>query len=438
MARTQRLIRVCTALAFICLLFAGGNAHAENSSGISATYYIINDAPPSKDTTQHTICGSEIENNINRSFDGEPFTPCPDDLFMVHYTGFITLPVHNTIQFWLAADDGGTMKIGTHEWGDWSDKGCGAIETDPMTMPSEQPLMLDGWFYENGGGTCFMLAWKIDDGDWEIVPDSAFTVNATATTTTTQEPTTTTTEAPTTTTSESPTTTNLQVTSPPTVVQTTVPIPVVVPVQTTVTTDPVVVPAITVPAVVPEPTVPVTMPASSVPVATVPAPSATDAPAPTLPLPTTTQPIQEPTSEPLSSNDPQILDLINNLDASTPEQITEAIESIVEAGITADAAAALATEPEILQAATADQAQEIFEALDIETLDSTQLEQLVAAVQDAPTEVREAFEEAINVFDGGVDSYVPVGSTVPVGTRRLVIAASALLAAVPVAPSRRN
>jgi hypothetical protein len=222
------------------------------------------------------------------------------------------------------------------------------------------------------------------------------------------------------------------------VVQTTVPIPVVVPVQTTVTTDPVVVPAVTVPAVVPEPTVPVTMPASSVPVSTVPAPSSTDAPAPTLPLPSTTQPIQEPTSEPLSSNDPQILDLINNLDASTPEQITEAIENIVEAGITADAAAALATEPEILQAATADQAQEIFEALDIQTLDNTQLEELVAAVQDAPTEVREAFEEAINVFDGGVDSYVPVGSTVPVGTRRLVIAASALLAAVPVAPSRRN
>jgi hypothetical protein len=435
MARTQRLIRVCTALAFICLLFADGQVKAENASGINATYFIIDEAPPSKDTRQHTICGSEIENNINRSFDGEPFTPCPDDLFMVRYTGFITLPVHNTIQFWLAADDGGTMKIGTHEWGDWSDKGCSAIETDPMTMPSETPLTLDGWFYENGGGTCFMLAWKINDGDWEIVPDSAFTVNATATTTTTQAPTTTTTEAPTTTTSQPPTTTSLVPETQTTHHQ--------VPVQVPVTTDTT---AITVPAVVPvttssvvlETTVPVTTLLSTVPVATVPAPSITDAPAPTLPLPTTTQPIQEPTSEPLSSNDPQILDLINNLDASTPEQITEAIESIVEAGITADAAAALATEPEILQAATAEQAQEIFEALDLETLDNTQLKELVAAVQDAPTEVREAFEEAINVFDGAVDSYVPVGSTVPVGTRRLVIAASALLAAVPVAPSRRN
>jgi hypothetical protein len=64
-----------------------------------------------------------------------------------------------------------------------------------MTMPSKQPLMLDGWFYENGGGTCFMLAWKIDDGDWEIVPDSAFSLsNQTETTTTTTQPATTTTE----------------------------------------------------------------------------------------------------------------------------------------------------------------------------------------------------------------------------------------------------
>jgi hypothetical protein len=52
--------------------------------------------------------------------------------------------------------------------------------------------------------------------------------------------------------------------------------------------------------------------------------------------------------------------------------------------------------------------------------------------------VREAFEETINIFDGAVDSYVPIGSTVPISTRRLVIAASAMLAAVPMASAKRN
>jgi hypothetical protein len=427
MARTQRLIRLATAVAFICLLFADGNAHAENTGGISATYYIISDAPPSKDLTQHTICGSEIENNINRSFDGEPFTDCPDDLFMVHYQGFITLPAHNTIQFWLAADDGGTMKIGDYEWGDWSDKGCSAIETEPLTLASEQPLMLDGWFYENGGGTCFMLAWKIDDGDWEIVPDSAFTINAIATTTTTQEPTTTTTQAPTTTASVP--SSNPQETSPPTVAQTSVPVQIPVTTETTATT---------VPAVVPEPTQTVTTLPSSVPVATVPAPSTTDAPAVTLPMPTTTLPIQEPTLEPPPVTDTPILELIDNLDESTPEEIIKAVDTFIEAGITSDTALALATSAELLATITAEQASEIFDALDITTLDASQAAELVEAVQDAPVAVRESFEEQVNIFDGVVDSYVPLGSTVPISTRRLVIAAGALLSAVPVSSGRRN
>lgn len=431
MARTQRLIRTATALAFICLLFANGNAHAENAGGISATYYIITDAPPSKDLTQHTFCGRETENNINRSFDGEPFTPCPDDLFLVHYTGFITLPAHSTIQFWLAADDGGTMKIGTYEWGDWSDKGCGAIETEPMTMPSQQPLMLDGWFYENGGGTCFMLAWKIDDGDWEIVPDSAFTLsNQIETTTTTTQPATTTTQRQATTTSVP--TSNRQEDSPATV-----PVQVPVTTDTTATTVPAVVPQTTV-AVVPEPIQPATTLASSVPVATVPAPLTSDAQTTTTLLPTTTQPIQEPTSEPQSVSEKQIIELLDNLDLSTPEEVVAQVATILEAELDSTLATQLATNSELLEVITPDQAEEIFASLDLDTLDPTQIDALVETVQNAPEEIREAFETAVNVFDGAVDSYVPVGSSVPISTRRLVIAASALLSAVPVAPSRRN
>jgi hypothetical protein len=415
MARTQRLIRLGTALAFLCLLFADGQAHAENTGGITATYYIITETPPSKDLTQHILCGSETENNINRSFDGEPFTPCPDDLFMVHYTGFITLPAHSTIQFWLASDDGGTMKIGTHEWGDWSDKGCTAIETEPMTMEAEQPLMLDGWFYENGGGTCFMLAWRINNGDWEIVPDSAFTVSAPATTTTTEA--TTTTDAPTTT--QEPSTTTIQTQTTHHQVQTTVAEPVV-----------------TVPATTTTAALPSTLP-SSVPVSTVPAPSPTDALTTTLPMPTTTLPLQEPTSEPQSETDTQIIELIDNLDTATVTEIIEAVATILDAGIDAEQAAELATNPELLETIEPEQAQEIFEALDIEALDPSEITALVEAVQDAPTEVREAFEEAVNVFDGAVDSYVPIGSTVPISTRRLVIAAGALLSAVPVSSRQK-
>ena len=219
----------------------------------------------------------------------------------------------------------------------------------------------------------------------------------------------------------------------------TVQVPLLVPVttETTVTTVPAVVPQTTV-AVVPEPTVPETTLPSSVPVATVPAPSTTDAPAPVLPLPLPAQPIQEPTSEPQSVSEEQIIELLDNLDASTPQEVVAQVATILEAELDSTLATQLATNSELLEVITPDQAKEIFASIDLDTLDPTKIDALVKAVQEAPEEIREAFESAVNVFDGAVDSYVPVGSSVPISTRRLVIAASALLAAVPVAPSRRN
>ena len=100
-------------------------------------------------------------------------------------------------------------------------------------------------------------------------------------------------------------------------------------------------------------------------------------------------------------------------------------------------AAAIATNADAVAALSADEAQTVFESIDIGSLDETQLAELVAAVQDAPTEVRAAFEEAINLFDGSTDTYVPLGSSVPVSTRRVVIAVSAVFVASPVTAKRK-
>jgi hypothetical protein len=80
---------------------------AEPTPGLNATYYVIDETPPLQSITEYEECGSELENNINRSYDGEPYEDCTEDLFMVHMTGFIEIPEHTTIEFWLASDDGG-------------------------------------------------------------------------------------------------------------------------------------------------------------------------------------------------------------------------------------------------------------------------------------------------------------------------------------------
>ena len=78
--------------------------------------------------------------------------------------------------------------------------------------------------------------------------------------------------------------------------------------------------------------------------------------------------------------------------------------------------------------------------IDIATLAPDVVAALVEALNDADDEVREAFEEQVDVFSGLVDSYVPVGSNVTVAERRTIVAVTAAIASPlsPLSAARRN
>jgi hypothetical protein len=90
-----------------------------------------------------------------------------------------------------------------------------------------------------------------------------------------------------------------------------------------------------------------------------------------------------------------------------------------------DEVAALATSPQVLATVSTEEAAQIFKALDVDELTDAQVDQLVEAVQNAPEAVREEFEDNVDIFKSGLDDYVPVGSTIPVGTRRTLVAVTA-------------
>ena len=123
----------------------------------------------------------------------------------------------------------------------------------------------------------------------------------------------------------------------------------------------------------------------------------------------------------------EILDVLES-DALTDEQVAEIVDAILEEEISEEAAVALATSAAVLESINADQATEIFAAVDAGALTEEAKSDITAAVQDAPTEVKEAFEEEIDVYGDGFDEYVPTGSKIPVGERRTLIAATAALA----------
>lgn len=78
------------------------------------------------------------------------------------------------------------------------------------------------------------------------------------------------------------------------------------------------------------------------------------------------------------------------------------------------------------------QASAVFEALPESDLTPAQIEEITEIVQDAPTEIREVFEDTVNVFSAGFNDYVPLGSKISVAGRRAVVAVTAMFMCMPV------
>jgi hypothetical protein len=444
----------------IFALFAPQPAQAIQQ-GLLVRGYQITEIPPTKSDVAYPLCGSSIEPFINATWDYEQnlFGECGWDSFMLHYTGFLQVPVHDTIEFWIASDDGGTIKIGTEEFGVWQDQGCSATETGLIEMAAGTQAV-DAWMYENSGGTCFMFAWNIDGRGWEIVQPEFFTSEPLSEpSTTTTEPSTTTTEMP------ASTTTTTAFNPPLSAVVTTTGLP-----QTTTTvpetTSSVQVSAAPPPATQPAPPAtealpPVTEPEpptteaappeTVAPVATVNLPPETSL-APVLSLPKAPEPpetVEAPPDTflpPVEPDEPltqaEFVEALSVLADASPEEVQAVVEQILEADLSSAQAEQLVASAEVLTAITGEQAQQLFEEIE-----PTQLSESMASViadsmnnPNVPDEVKEAFEDTLDIFgNNGFSTYVPLGSNVNVSVRRTIIAGTTILVVLPSpAPARRK
>ena len=146
----------------------------------------------------------------------------------------------------------------------------------------------------------------------------------------------------------------------------------------------------------------------------------------------------EDASEDVSLTEEQFDMVVESIADLDEEEAVALIEQILNTAVTPDQATELASNPDVLAVVTSEQAEEIFATIDVTELDNTQLDALVAAVQEAPVTVRKAFEKTINVFGDGLGDYVPIGSKVPVNTRRTLIAVAAGAATVAAGQRRQK
>jgi hypothetical protein len=396
----------------------------------------IDGSYPVRDDETYPVCNIYVESNINQSWAGGSVGGCRADWVMLHYEGFIQVPEHEVIEFMVAADDGGVVSIAGQEFGTWNEKGCSWSQTITLSvMPGEYAL--DGWFYEAGGGTCFMLAWKIDDGYWEIVPAWAYTTESTPSTTTstttvpettapatsststtlletsTSQPTTTTTEPESTTTSVETTSTIADTTTS----TTQAPPPVWVPPATTTTE---VATTTTTTSEHPTETTVTTQP----PQTTQPE-SSTTIPQTTIPqisVPATTLPTIPDTTSSLTT---LVMDTATTLPPIQPNMSNQQILQQV-------------INPSVVESLSTTEAEVLFAGLDEESVTEDQAALIIQALDEAPDEVKQAFEENVNVFSGLWSSYKMVGQTISVAERVTLVAVANTMGAATAVLRRRN
>ncbi len=429
MSRTRRFSRLALLLPALAFAFFPQSAQAEVLPGLIVTAYEIPAELPVMTDDVYPVCNIYVEANINQYWGGDVVGGCRADWVMLHYQGFIQVPEHQTIKFWVASDDGGVATIGDVSFGQWQAQGCTATETGYVEMVAgEYPL--DFWFFEAGGDTCAMLAWNIDDQGWEIVPEWAFTTESTpsTTTSTTTVPTTIapattdgSTTLPETSTSQTPTTTEPSTTSvetTSTVANTTTsiylaPLPVWVPPATTTTE------ATTTTTTSEPPTE--TTETTSPPQTTQPEPSTT------IPQTTVAQTSIPTTSIPdtTSSSTTLVIDTTTTLPPIQPDMSNQQILQ-------------QAINPSVVESLSTSEAEILFAELDEESVTADQAALIIQALDEAPDEVKKAFEQNVNVFSGLWSSYKMVGQTISVAERVTLVAVANTMGAATAVLRRRN
>jgi len=241
----------------------------------------------------------------------------------------------------------------------------------------------------------------------ESVQPPSTTVPDTVPETTTTVPETTTTEQPTTTT-ESPTTTT-------------------VPQTTTTTTEPptttteVVVTTVT-PTTLPD--VPETVVSTTLPVVDT----------TTLPEPVTTLPEPTTTSSVTTSSTSTVPRTTTSVAVTTtqPEVVAPTTTTTSEPDRQSNQVDVVNTTPgPILSQVPTENLEQFFESLDMSALSPEEQNRVINELNNASEDVKKKFENTVNIYSGTFDEYVPVGSVITVGERKVLIAATGVLFMAP-------
>jgi hypothetical protein len=153
--------------------------------GVTMTVYdgVMVNLDPWQQEPEQPVCYSGVVSMIDFDWGGAPAADgCPHDFFMVHFTGWLTVPESGQWEFLNWSDDGWYMTLdGVVTLDDWNFHGCGGHWSGPNEGYSQlvagQSYALDIWMFEWGGGACARLDYGSPSG-YGVVPAAWLTTSA--------------------------------------------------------------------------------------------------------------------------------------------------------------------------------------------------------------------------------------------------------------------
>lgn len=164
------LIACCIAFNFFFLIPV-----ASATDGLTAEVYNVlgqNNAPVLPANAQ-PILVTQVPNIDFNWGGGQVLNSGRSEDVIVKFTGNFTPIATGTTYITAPADDGVRLYLNGQLYiNDWYDKGGGGSTADVPTTQAV-PMVIEMWYYENGGGANVKLMWFTDTG-WEVIPASAF------------------------------------------------------------------------------------------------------------------------------------------------------------------------------------------------------------------------------------------------------------------------
>jgi hypothetical protein len=171
-SKVRNSLAVCFIVFNLVFLFS---ASAQAEDGLTAEVYNVlgqNNAPVLPANAQ-PILVTQVPNVDFNWGSGQILNSGRSEDVIVKLTGNFTPITTGTTYITAPADDGVRLYLdGQLYINDWYDKGGGGSTADVPTTQAV-PMVIEMWYYENGGGANVKLMWFTDNG-WEVIPASAF------------------------------------------------------------------------------------------------------------------------------------------------------------------------------------------------------------------------------------------------------------------------